>query len=94
MLFRQLKLMPILLTILLVFLQYKLWFDAGGILKVKQLKTQLNEKKAENNQLKQRNEDLLLQIRTLQSNDDAIESRARQELGMIKKGEVFYQVVK
>ena len=91
--FRHIKILPILFIALIIFIQYKLWFDASGILAMQQLKKQLASRSAENDQLKLRNDQLVQQIQHLQSNQDAIESRARQELGMIKKGETFYQIV-
>lgn len=91
---RQIKWMPIALILLLLFLQYRLWFDSGGIIDLQRLKKELASKTQENNQLKSRNDDLIKQIQSLQANDDAVESRARQELGMIKKGETYYQVLK
>lgn len=91
--FRQIKIVPILLIVLIILIQYRLWFDAGGILAMQRLKKQLALQTAQNNQLKQRNDDLVNQVQHLQTNQDAIESRARQELGMIKKGETFYQLV-
>jgi cell division protein FtsB len=93
MIMRQLKLLPILLIILLVFLQYRLWFQPGGIIEFLHLKKHLAQEMQENEQLKQRNDVLMRQVLDIQKNQDAIESRARQELGMIKKGETFYQVV-
>lgn len=92
--FRQLNILPILLIILIALIQYRLWFGTNGIITMRQLKKQLATQTTENNQLKKRNDDLVQQIQSLQSNQDAIESRARQELGMIKKGETFYQLVK
>jgi cell division protein FtsB len=91
--FRQFKILPVLLFLFIVLIQYRLWFGSNGILAMQQLKKQLASQKIENNQLKQRNNDLIYQVQNLQSNQDAIESRARQELGMIKKGETFYQVI-
>jgi cell division protein FtsB len=91
--FRHIKILPILLIALILFIQYRLWFDHGGIVAMQQLKKQLASQSTENEQLKQRNDNLVLQVQNLQSNQDAIESRARQELGMIKKGETFYQLV-
>lgn len=91
--FRHIKILPILLIALIIFIQYRLWFNSNGILAMQQLKKQLASQSAENDQLKLRNDNLILQIQSLQSNQDAIESRARQELGMIKKGETFYQLV-
>lgn len=83
----------ILLTILIC-LQYRVWFESGGMLDVIHLKKQLRQQTQENDQLKQRNLLLIQQVAHLQKNNSAIESRARDELGMIKKNETFYQVVK
>lgn len=90
----QLKLLSISLILLLVFLQYRLWFDTDGIQHLYDLKKQLSLQTEENAKLKKRNEELLGEIRLLQANQNAIEAHARQELGMIKKDEVFYQVIK
>lgn len=87
-------LLSITLVCTLIFLQYRLWFESGGIRDMVQLKKALAVQYAENDKLKQRNEELLSQIKDLQTSQDATESRARNELGMIKKGETFYQVVK
>jgi len=88
-----LKLMPIVLILLLIFLQYRLWFDSDGIQHMYILKKQLSLQTEENVKLKKRNEELLSEIRLLQANQTAIEAHARQELGMIKKDETFYQVI-
>ena len=77
----------------LLLLQYRLWFEAGGIRDMRKLKKNISLQKLENEKLKQQNEELTFQIARSQTNDDGTESRARNELGMIKKGEVFYQVV-
>lgn len=89
----RMKIFPVLLVLLLIFLQYRLWFDDDGVFNMLKLKKQLANAEQDNMALKTRNDNLLKQIQQLQDNQDAIESRARQELGMIKKGEVFYQVV-
>src|SRR3954471_16954000 len=57
------------------------------------LEKQLAEQKQENLRLKQRNEKLAAEVEDLKSGKEAIEERARSELGLIKPGEVFYQVV-
>lgn len=90
----QFKLLSVMMIVLLVFLQYKLWFGSGGIKDQAILKKQFATQTEMNNTLKKRNETLLHQVHYLQQNQDAIESRARQELGMIKKDETFYQVMK
>ncbi|RDI39845.1 septum formation initiator family protein [Aquicella lusitana] len=82
------------LTILLIFLQYRLWFESGGIRDMLRLRQTLASQTMENEKLKKRNEELLFQIQRLQNSKDATESRARNELGMIKKGEKFYQIIK
>ena len=90
----QFKLLSIIMVVLLVFLQYKLWFGTGGIKDKVVLKKQLASQTQTNDGLKLQNADLVRQIHYLQDNQDAVESRARQELGMIKKDETFYQVMK
>jgi cell division protein FtsB len=90
----RLNLLIVILLGALVFLQYRLWFESGGILDMLKMKTTLARQTDENDKLKKRNEELLFQIQRLQNSKDASESRARNELGMIKKGETFYQIVK
>ncbi|MBV8801507.1 MAG: septum formation initiator family protein [Gammaproteobacteria bacterium] len=89
----QFKLLPIFLLIVFLFLQHRLWFAAGGISDMIHLKKQLAHETLINTELKKRNEILKHQVLYLQKNQSTIESRARQELGMIKKDETFYQVV-
>lgn len=88
-----LKLLPILLAILLIFLQYRLWFEAGGIMDMVHLKKDVALQKQENDKLKKRNEQVMMEVEHLQKDKSAVEARARTELGMVKKGEVFYQVI-
>lgn len=90
----RLGIVPVILVLLLVFLQYRLWFEPGGIVDMVRLKKKLTIEAHQNDELKKRNQLLLEQVQYLQKNNDAIESRARHELGMVKKGETFYQVVK
>ena len=88
-----LKILPVLLLFFVLFLQYRLWFEHGGILDMLQTKKQLAAQLAENDKLKLRNQKLLKEVKYLHSSKDAMEARARNELGMVKKGETFYQVV-
>ena len=92
--FQPFKVLPLLLGLLLVFLQYHLWFESDGIVDMLRFKKQLALQTQENEKLKQRNEKLIKQVQYLQASNEAVESRARGELGMVKKGETFYQVVK
>jgi cell division protein FtsB len=90
----RLNLLAMILVFALIFFQYRLWFDSSGIRDMVQLKKTLAMQAEENEKLKKRNEALLFQIRRLQNSQDAPESRARNELGMVKSGETFYQIVK
>jgi cell division protein FtsB len=86
--------MGLLLITGIVFLQYRLWMQPGGVHDLLRLKKELALQVATNDQLHQRNDELLMQIQRLQNSEDAVETRARGELGMIKKDETFYQVVR
>jgi len=92
--FPRFNVLPFILLGILGFLQYRLWMEPGGIRDMVQLKKQLAVEQLQNEKLKKRNQMVLLQVQNLQKNQDAVEMRARQELGMIKKDETFYQVVK
>ena len=78
---------------LLLLLQYHLWFGNNGLFRGWQLEQKVEEQKAENARLKERNTALAAEVRDLKQGVEAIEERARADLGMIKKDETFYQVV-
>ena len=81
------------LAALIVVLQYPLWFGKGGWLRVRELDRQVAAQQALNAGLRARNDALDAEVRDLKEGMDAIEERARLELGMIRKDEVFFQVV-
>jgi cell division protein FtsB len=81
------------LTVLLILLQYEFWFSDGGVKTVWKIQNDINKQQKVNAQLDKRNQVLIAEIKDLQSGNSAIEARARNNLGMIKKGEVFYQIV-
>jgi cell division protein FtsB len=81
------------LAILIALLQYPLWLGKGSWLKVSELDKQVAAQRAGNAKLKARNDALDAEVRDLKQGTEAIEERARMELGMIKKDEVFHQVV-
>lgn len=81
------------LLILLLFLQFKLWFGEGGHTDIKSLEARVATQKEENLTLKVRNQELQAEVEDLRERLDAVEERARSELGLIKEGEEFYQVV-
>jgi cell division protein FtsB len=80
------------LLALVVLLQYPLWLGKGGWLRVWGADRQLQQQKAINKKLEMRNAGLDAEVRDLKQGYDAIEERARFELGMIKLDEVFVQI--
>lgn len=82
------------LFIVLAYLQYVLWFDEDGILDMMHLRHELHSQMQSNEEMKKRNEELYQQVERLKSDPGVTEGRARGELGMVKKGEKFYQIVK
>jgi cell division protein FtsB len=81
------------MTGLLLVLQYQLWLGNGGIRDAWRLQDAVAAQRRENEALHQRNDALEAEVRDLKSGLEAVEERARRELGMIRDGEVFYQVV-
>lgn len=81
------------LLLLIAALQLKLWTGTGGTPDVARLRARVEAQRAENEKLKQRNEALAADVRDLKEGREAVEERARSELGMVKPGETFYQVI-
>ena len=88
------KVLSLSLAVLLVALQYPLWIGKGSWLRVWELDRQLAQQREATTRLKVRNDALEAEVRDLKEGREAIEERARSELGMIRKDEIFYQVVK
>lgn len=88
------KIIVIILSIVLAILQYRFWFADDGLLKIFHLKRAISETQAKNDDIAKHNVYLSNEITVLKKGGAAIENRARNDLGMVKKGEVFYQVVK
>jgi cell division protein FtsB len=87
------KALSLVLTAVLLALQYPLWIGKGSWLRVWELDRQLTAHRESNAKLKARNDALDAEVRDLKQGLDAIEERARLELGMIRNDEVFYQIV-
>jgi len=83
-----------LLVVLLVLLQYRLWVGDGSLAEVWGLYQQVETQKAENQELRERNQALEAEVKDLKQGLDAIEERAREELGMTRDDETFYQIIK
>jgi cell division protein FtsB len=88
-----LRYVALLLMILLLALEVKLWTGDWSMREVWRLRERVAEQKAENQKLKQRNEALQAEVQDLKNGNEAIEERARSELGLVKPDETFYQVV-
>ena len=83
----------LILVALILLLQYPLWLGKGGWLKVRELNRQVEAQKQTNQQTRTRNAVMDAEVRDLKQGSEAIEERARSELGMVKPGEVFFQVI-
>jgi cell division protein FtsB len=81
------------LATLILALQYPLWIGKGSWTRVWELDRQLELARADNARSKARNDALEADVRDLKEGSEAVEERARMELGMVKRDEVFYQVV-
>ncbi len=81
------------LVVLLLLLQYRLWVGEGSLAEVSHLKREIAAQQQELARLRQRNRALMAEVQDLKQGLTAIEERARSELGMIRKGETFYQII-
>ncbi|MDR1275869.1 MAG: cell division protein FtsB [Candidatus Accumulibacter sp.] len=84
--------LSVVLILLLIALQYPLWIGKGGWLRVWDVDKQLQQQRETNRKLEIRNAGMEAEVRDLKEGYDAIEERARYELGMIRKDEIFVQV--
>ncbi len=77
---------------LILAIQYPLWLGKGGWMRVWEVDRQLDAQQAKNTRLETRNNALTAEVKDLKQGHDAIEERARYELGMVKNDEVFFQI--
>jgi len=87
------KMLSIILFSLLILIQYPLWIGKGSWYDVFKLKQELNEQYKTNIELSKENFALRAEVSDLTIGSDAIEERARHELGMVKSNEFFFQVL-
>lgn len=85
--------LAVILVVLLLVLQYRLWFADDGLREAWHLHRALEAQIEENRELEARNAALAAEVEDLKAGLAAIEERARSELGMIREGETFYQLV-
>jgi cell division protein FtsB len=88
------RIITLALVALLLLIQFPLWLGKGGWLTVADLENQLAASHAKTDQLKARNAKLESEVNDLKNGTEAVEERARYELGMIKQNEIFVQVLK
>ena len=81
------------LAVVVLLLQYRVWFSEDGVRSLSRLETAVAAQRSENDQLTERNRQLAAEVRDLKTGMDALEERARSDLGMIARNETFYQVV-
>lgn len=87
------KFVTVMLFASLILLQYRLWIGNGSLTEVHHLQRQKQSIIEENESLKERNDSLAAEVLDLKQGLDAIEERARSEMGMIKEDETFYRLV-
>src|SRR5215469_4839736 len=81
------------LALVVVLLQYRVWVSGSGVHEVDRLQRAVAAQRLDNEQLAERNKQLAAEVRDLKTGLDALEERARSDLGMIGSHETFYQVV-
>jgi len=87
------RILAIVLGVLLIAIQFPLWFGKGGWLRGWELERQLAAQRSVNGTLAARNAELAAEVSSLREGREAIEERARYELNMVREGEVFFQIV-
>ncbi|MEJ8822401.1 cell division protein FtsB [Variovorax humicola] len=85
---------PVVLALLLLLLQWQLWNGRGSVRDVAQLEDKLATQKAANAKAAVTNDRLASEVRDLREGLEMVEERARQELGMVKPNEVFVQITR
>lgn len=84
------RLLIIAIALILVALQWRLWFGENGMRELKQLKQKIAEQQLISNKLREQNRRLQLRIEDLRTGTEVLEETARRELGLIKEGETFF----
>ena len=87
------RVLTLTLAALIVLIQYPLWLGKGSWLRVWEVDQQIRAQRDTNRRLQSRNSALEAEVRDLKVGQEAIEERARSELGMIRQDEIFFQVL-
>lgn len=81
------------MVVIFTTLQYRIWFGESSFREIKQQREKVDNIRKENKELELRNQKIVAEITDLRDGKDAIEERARYQLGMIKEGEVFIRIL-
>ena len=87
------RLLFVVLLLMFVVLQYRLWVGQGSMAEVYRLQQQIDSQKQQLAEMQERNTRLRAEVQSLKTGLEAVEARARSDLGMIKEGETFFQVI-
>ena len=87
------KWVALVLIVILTTLQYRIWFGDSSFREIKEQRQKIELITKENKELSLRNQKILAEINDLRDGEDAIEERARYQLGMIKQGEIFIRIL-
>ena len=87
------KILLSIIILLIILLQYRLWYGDGGIEEIKAFQQRLDDLQEQVEEKRERNEALYAEVEDLRKGKESLEERARDELGMIREGETFFQVL-
>jgi cell division protein FtsB len=89
----QIRILIAIIILLIIHLQYRLWFGDGSVAQINAYQQRLDDLKKQAQEKRERNEALYAEVLDLRKGEEAIEERAREELGMIKEDETFFQIL-
>ena len=90
---KPIKILIAIIILLIIHLQYRLWVGDGSVAQINEYQARLDVLKEKTKEKKERNDALYAEVLDLRKGQEAIEERARDELGMIKENETFFQVI-
>lgn len=86
------RVVTLVLAVLLLLVQAELWLGRGGVPRVMELQSKLDQQRADNEAARGRNAQLLAEVSDLKEGLEMVEEKARSELGMVKADEILVQV--
>ena len=91
--FNTMRIFLAIIALLIALLQYRLWYGDGGIKEIQAYQLRLDDLKEEVEEKRERNEALYAEVEDLRKGQESLEERARDDLGMMREGETFFQVL-